>query len=115
MPVGGGIYVSPSEAEEAGEAFLVTSFPFKANGRAMSIEREDGLIRVVSQKETNIILGIQAVGAGVSELSAAFSIAIEMGARTDDIAATVHAHPTLIEGLQEACMSAVGYGIHLPG
>jgi len=103
----------PSEADAAGEAYSVSSFPFKANGRAMSLQRDDGFIRVVTQKETNIILGIQAVGAGVSELSAAFSIAIEMGARCDDIAATIHAHPTLSEGLQEACMSAMGYGLHL--
>jgi len=103
----------PSEAEAAGEVYTVSIFPFKANGRAMSLQREDGFIRVVTQKETNIILGIQAVGAHVSELSAAFSIAIEMGARGDDIAATIHAHPTLSEGLQEACMSAVGYGLHL--
>jgi len=103
----------PSEAEATGESYSVSLFPFKANGRAMSLQREDGFIRVVTQKETNILLGIQAVGAGVSELSAAFSIAIEMGARSDDIAATIHAHPTLSEGLQEACMSAVGYGLHI--
>lgn len=105
--------LSPAEAEASGEAYSVSSFPFKANGRAMSLQREDGFVRVITQKETNIILGIQAVGAGVSELSAAFSIAIEMGARAEDIAATIHAHPTLSEGLQEACMGAIGHGLHL--
>jgi len=105
--------LSPGDADAAGENYSVSTFPFRANGRAMSLQREDGFIRVVAQKETNIILGIQAVGAGVSELSAAFSIAIEMGARCDDIAATIHAHPTLSEGLQEACMDAIGYGLHL--
>jgi len=103
----------PSDADAASEAYSVSTFPFKANGRAMSLQREDGFVRVVAQKETNIILGIQAVGAGVSELSAAFSIAIEMGARCEDIAATIHAHPTLSEGLQEACMDAIGFGLHL--
>lgn len=105
--------LSPGDAEATGEAYSVATFPFVANGRAMSLQREDGFVRVVAEKETNIILGIQAVGAGVSELSAAFSIAIEMGARCDDIAATIHAHPTLSEGLQEACMDAIGYGLHL--
>ncbi len=105
--------LSPAEAEALGEVYSVSSFPFKANGRAMSLQREDGFVRVITQKETNIILGIQAVGAGVSELSAAFSIAIEMGARAEDIAATIHAHPTLSEGLQEACMGAIGHGLHL--
>lgn len=78
----------------------------------MTQQREEGFIRVVTQKNTNIILGLQAVGTGVSELSAAFSIAIEMGACAEDIAATVHAHPTMSEGLQEACLEATGYALH---
>lgn len=105
--------MSPDDARLAGEAFEVSNFPFMANGRAMTLEREDGFIRVVTQKHSNIILGIQAVGAGVSELSAAFSLAIEMGACAEDLAATVHAHPTMGEGLQEACLMATGYGLHL--
>jgi len=104
--------LSPDEARAGGENIEVSQFPFKANGRAMSLQREDGFIRVVTQNESNIILGLQAVGAGVSELSAAFSIAIEMGACAEDIAATVHAHPTMSEGLQEACLASIGYGLH---
>ena len=103
----------PEEAKNAHQNINVSVFPFKANGRAMSLQREDGFIRVVTQKDTNIVLGIQAVGAHVSELSAAFSLAIEMGARAEDLAATVHAHPTLSEGLQEACMLALGGGLHI--
>ncbi|MCL4167113.1 UNVERIFIED_CONTAM: hypothetical protein GTU68_031324 [Idotea baltica] len=103
----------PSEAQSAGENVAVSVFPFKANARAMSLQREDGFVRVVTQKDTNIILGIQAVGANVAELTAAFSLAIEMGATAEDIAATVHAHPTLGEGLQEACLLAIGSGLHL--
>lgn len=103
----------PSEAEEQSLDVNVSVFPFAANGRAMSIQREDGFIRVVSESSTNVLLGLQAVGAGVSELSAAFSLAIEMGARADDIAMTIHAHPTLSEGFQEACMSALGHGLHI--
>lgn len=105
--------LSPDEAKAAGETFEVSQFPFQANGRAMSLQREDGFIRVVTQKGSNVILGLQAVGAGVSELSVAFSIAIEMGACAEDIAATVHAHPTMSEGLQEACLASIGYGLHL--
>jgi len=104
--------LSPDEAAAAGESYNVSVFPFRANGRAMSLQREDGFIRVLTQKETNVILGLQAVGAGVSELSAAFAIAMEMGARAEDIAATIHAHPTMSEGLQEACLSSLGYGLH---
>ena len=103
----------PSDAKAQGLEVNVSVFPFAANGRAMSIQREDGFIRVVSEQSTNVLLGLQAVGAGVSELSAAFSLAIEMGARADDIAMTIHAHPTLSEGFQEACMSALGHGLHI--
>ena len=104
--------LSPDEANAAGENYAVSQFPFSANGRAMSLQREDGFVRVVSRNGTNVILGLQAVGAGVAELSAAFAIAIEMGALAEDIAATVHAHPTISEALQEACMSALGQGLH---
>ena len=104
--------LSAEQAKAAGEDFSVAKFPFAANGRAMTLQREDGFIRVVFRNSNNVILGLQAVGAGVAELSAAFSIAIEMGARADDIAATVHAHPTLSEGLQEACLNAIGSGLH---
>ncbi len=88
-------------------------FPLQANGRAMTMERDDGFIRVVARKDNGVVLGIQAVGYQVSELSAAFSLAIEMGARAEDIAATVHAHPTVSEGFQEACMSVLGGGLHI--
>lgn len=104
--------LSPDQATEQQLAPKVTTFPFTANGRALSLQRDDGFVRVVSQQETNVVLGLQAVGAGVSELSAAFSLAIEMGALVDDIAATIHAHPTLSEGLQEACLKALGTALH---
>ena len=55
------------------------------------------------------MLGIQAVGAGVAELSAAFGLALEMGARLEDIAGTIHAHPTQSEGFLEAALKALGH------
>ncbi|MCZ4268140.1 dihydrolipoyl dehydrogenase [Rhodobacteraceae bacterium G21628-S1] len=88
-------------------------FPFIANGRAMTTERDDGFIRVVWREADNAVIGLQGVGAGISELSAAFSLAIEMGACLEDIAATVHAHPTQSEGLQEACLKALGHALHI--
>ncbi|WP_420413856.1 dihydrolipoyl dehydrogenase [Roseibium sp.] len=88
-------------------------FPFMANGRAMTTEREDGFIRVVWREADHAVVGIQAVGAGISEMSAAFSLAIEMGACLEDIASTIHAHPTQSEGLQEACLRALGHALHI--
>ena len=70
-------------------------------------------VRVVAREADHVVLGIQAVGAGVAELSTAFALAIEMGARTEDIAGTIHAHPTMGEALQEAALAAVGSAIHI--
>ncbi len=95
------------------EGTQVSDFPLAANGRAMTCEREDGFVRVVWRESDHAVMGIQAVGAQMSELSAAFSIAIEMGACLEDIGATIHAHPTQSESLQEACLRALGKALHI--
>ncbi|MEM6275602.1 MAG: dihydrolipoyl dehydrogenase [Pseudomonadota bacterium] len=88
-------------------------FPFAANGRALTLGRDDGFVRVVFRKADEAIMGVQAVGAGVAELSAAFTLAIEMGARLDDLAETIHSHPTQSEAFQEAALRGLGRGLHL--
>ncbi len=105
--------LSPAEARAAGLDVRIGKFPFAANGRAMTRHGEQGFVRVVIQAGTQLVLGIQAVGQGVSELSAAFGLAIEMGARAQDIAGMIHAHPTLGEALQEAALMALGHAIHI--
>ncbi|UJW77181.1 dihydrolipoyl dehydrogenase [Rhizobium sp. SL42] len=105
--------LSPDEARAQGFDIRVGQFPFSANGRAMTVSRDDGFVRVVARADSNLVLGVQAVGFAVSELSAAFSLAIEMGARLEDIAATIHAHPTRSEGFQEAAMKALGHALHI--
>jgi dihydrolipoamide dehydrogenase len=104
--------LSPDEAAAKGVDVTVGTFPFRANGRAMTLERDDGFVRVVARASDNAILGVQAVGPGVSELSAAFAIAIEMGARADDIGAIIHAHPTLSEAFHEASLGVLGHSLH---
>jgi dihydrolipoamide dehydrogenase len=105
--------LSPDQAAAGGREVKVGSFPFRANGRAMTLLGEEGFVRVVARADNHLVLGIQAVGEGVSELAAAFSLAIEMGARLEDIAGTVHAHPTLGEAFPEAAMKAFGQAIHI--
>lgn len=106
--------LSPDEAKAAGYADLkVGQFPFAANGRAMTRLAENGFVRVVARADNHVILGIQAVGQGVSELSAAFGLAIEMNARLEDIAGIIHAHPTQGEALQEAALKALGQALHI--
>lgn len=104
---------SPEQARACGIECKVGTFPFRANGRAMTLGREDGFVRIVARAENDVVLGIQAVGAGVSELAASFGLAVEMGARLEDVAGTIHAHPSLGEALQEASFAALGHAIHV--
>ncbi|MDQ4060822.1 MAG: dihydrolipoyl dehydrogenase [Pseudomonadota bacterium] len=105
--------LSPEEAKAAGIEIKTGLFPFQANSRAMTLGREAGFIRVVARADNHLLLGIQGVGAGISELSAGFSLALEMGARLEDVAATIHVHPTQSEGLLEAALKAMGHPIHI--
>jgi dihydrolipoamide dehydrogenase len=88
-------------------------FPFRANGRAMTLQDDEGFVRIVARADNHVVLGVHAVGAGVSELSAAFSLALEMGARLEDIALTIHAHPTMSEAFHESALAALGHALHL--
>jgi dihydrolipoamide dehydrogenase len=105
--------LSPGQAHQAGLDCITANFPFAANGRAMTLESTDGFVRVVARRDNHLILGWQAVGAGVSELSTAFSHSIEMGATLEDVAGTIHAHPTLGEAVQEAALRALGHALHI--
>jgi dihydrolipoamide dehydrogenase len=105
--------LSPEEARAQAHEVRIGHFPFSANGRAMTMAAEDGFVRVVARADNHLVLGLQAVGAGVSELSSAFALAIEMGARLEDIAGTIHAHPTRGEAVQEASLKALGHALHI--
>jgi dihydrolipoamide dehydrogenase len=105
--------LAPEAAKAAHGEVLVGLFPFRANGRAMTKQAEEGFVRVVARADNHVVLGIHAVGAGVSELSAAFSLALEMGARLEDIAGTIHAHPTESEAFHEAVLKALGKPLHI--
>jgi dihydrolipoamide dehydrogenase len=105
--------LSPGEARSRGFEIRTDIFPFRANGRALALCREDGFIRIVARADNHLLLGVQGVGAGIAELSAVFSLAIEMGARLEDIAATIYAHPTQSEGFHEAALKALGHAIHI--
>ena len=104
---------TPPQAEAAGVEAITATFPFAANGRAMTLEATGGFVRVVARKSDHLILGWQAVGQGVAELVAAFAQSLEMGARLEDVAHTIHAHPTLGEAVQEAALKALGQALHI--
>jgi dihydrolipoyl dehydrogenase len=97
-----------ARAKEAGVEALVGRFPFTANGKAVSIGRTDGFVKVVAEKSSHRILGIHAVGPGAFDISQEGVLAIEMGARLEDVVLTLHPHPTLCEAVREACADALG-------
>jgi dihydrolipoamide dehydrogenase len=104
---------NPQEAADAGLDCLSAMFPFAANGRAMTLASTSGFVRVVARRDNHLIVGWQAVGQSVSELATAFSYSLEMGARLEDAAGTIHAHPTLGEAVQEAALRALGHALHI--
>jgi dihydrolipoamide dehydrogenase len=105
--------LSPAQAKDAGIDAISGTFPFTANGRAMTLESTDGFVRVLARRDNHLIIGWQAVGRAVSELAAAFSQSLEMGARLEDVGNTIHAHPTLGEAVQESCLRALGHALHI--
>ena len=106
--------LSPDQAKEAGHPVIVGKFPLAANGRALTQEAEKtgGFIRVVAREDDHRILGIQGVGTHISELVGEWTLALEMGALLEDIAHTVHAHPTMTEMTHEAVLDTLGHAIH---
>jgi len=105
--------LTEAEAQEKGYQVKVGKFPFAASGRAQSMDAPEGFVKIVSDAETGVILGGHMIGPDVSELLAELALAIEMGAVADDIALTVHAHPTLPESIMEAAEAVNNLAIHI--
>ncbi|QLK24356.1 dihydrolipoyl dehydrogenase [Natrinema zhouii] len=100
------------EAEEAGFDTVTGQFPFRASGRALTTGDSDGSVKIVADDADGYVLGASIVGPEASELIAELGLAIELGATLEDVAATVHAHPTLSESVMEAAENALGHAIH---
>ncbi|WP_255169572.1 dihydrolipoyl dehydrogenase [Natrononativus amylolyticus] len=108
----GTVGLTQSEAEEMGFETAVGKFPFQASGRALTTGHSDGFVKIVADADAGFILGAQIVGPEASELIAELGLAIELGATLEDVAATIHAHPTLAESVMEAAENALGHAIH---
>ncbi|MFH1590611.1 MAG: dihydrolipoyl dehydrogenase [archaeon] len=105
--------LTESEAKEKGLDIEVGRFPFAALGRALTLNQTDGFVKVIAEKGSNEVLGVQAVGPGASDMISEAALAIEMGATVEDISLTIHPHPTLPEGLMEAAEATMGAAIHI--
>ena len=93
-------------------AYTVAKFPWSASGRALSFDRTDGITKMLIDPETDRLLGVGICGAGAGELIAEAVLAMEMGATAEDIALTIHAHPTLSETLMECAETFYGHATH---
>lgn len=100
------------ELKDAGVNYAKGSFPFQANSRARANGSSDGFVKILTEKDTDKILGVHIMGPNAGEMIAEGVLGMEYGASAEDIARTCHAHPTLSEAFKEACMDAYDKPIH---
>jgi dihydrolipoamide dehydrogenase len=105
--------LTEAEARAAGREIRIGKFPFQANGRARCLGEAEGLVKVIADASTNRLLGLHILGPRASDLIAEASLAMEFEAAAEDIAVSVHAHPTLPEALKEAALDSLGRAIHI--
>ncbi len=117
------VYTSPEiawvgQTEQAlkaiGENYKVGVFPFKASARALASGKTEGLVKIITHAETDVILGVHIIGDQASELIAEAVLAMEFSASAEDLARTIHAHPSISEALHEAALALDNRALHLP-
>ncbi|ASV66103.1 dihydrolipoyl dehydrogenase [Cytobacillus sp. FSL W7-1323] len=104
---------SEAQAKEEGLEYTAAKFPFAANGRALALDSTDGYVKLITRKEDGLVIGAQIAGANASDMIAELGLAIEAGMTAEDLAMTIHAHPTLGEITMEAAEVALGTPIHI--
>ena len=109
-------WVGKTEAEvkESGRAYKTGSFPFAASGRAKAMEQTPGMVKIISSKDDDEILGVHIVGPMAGELIAEAVLAMEFSASTEDIQRTIHAHPSLAEAMHEASLAVDNKALNFP-
>lgn len=105
--------LTEAEAKEQNLDVIISKFPWAASGRAIAINNTNGVTKIIADSETNRILGVAIAGAGAGEMIAEGVVAIEMGALAQDLALSIHPHPTLSETLMEAAEGVFGQATHI--
>lgn len=105
--------LTEKEAKEQKIDVKVSKFPLGGNGRAISLDQTEGFIRLISEKESGLILGGQVAGASASDIISEIAVAVEARMNVEDLALIIHAHPTLSETIMDASELALGYPIHI--
>lgn len=105
--------LTQKEAKEQNIDVKVSKFPLSGNGRALSLNATEGFVRLVTTKEDNVLVGAQVAGVSASDVIAELGLAIESGMNAEDIALTIHSHPSLSETVMDAAELALGLPIHI--
>jgi dihydrolipoamide dehydrogenase len=105
--------LTEADAKKEGIAVKVGKFPLKANGRAIAIDETEGMMKVIGDAKTDRLLGVQILAAHASDIIAEACVAMELACSVEDLARTMHAHPTLPEALKEAALAEDGRAIHI--
>jgi dihydrolipoamide dehydrogenase len=106
--------MTEAEAKAKGHTELkIGKFPFGANGRAVSMMETEGFVKMIADAKTHVLLGVHIVGPEASNLISEAVLAIEMGARIEDLALSIHPHPTLGETIMECAEATLGHAIHI--
>lgn len=105
--------LTEKEAKEKGLDVKASKFPLSGNGRALSLDQTEGFVRLVTTKEDNVIVGAQVAGVNASDVIAELGLALEAGMNAEDIALTVHSHPSLAEAVMDTAELALGMPIHI--
>ena len=117
------IYSSPEIAwvgqteqtlQAVGEPYKVGTFPFSASVRALAAGKTDGMVKIITHAETDAILGVHIIGEQAAELIAESVLAMEFSASAEDLARTIHAHPSISEAIHEAALALDNRALHLP-
>jgi dihydrolipoamide dehydrogenase len=105
--------MTEEEAKKQGYGIIIGKFPFSASGKARTMAKTEGFVKIIADSAGGLVLGVHIAGAEAGTLIAEAALAIEMGAQLEDLAATIHAHPTMPESVMEAAEDALGRGIHM--
>jgi dihydrolipoamide dehydrogenase len=104
--------LTEAQAREAGHDVVIGTFPFRPLGKAMAMDQQDGMVKIVSEKKYGEVLGVHIVGPHASDLIHEAVVAIELEGTVDELKSLVHAHPTLPEAIMEAALDVHGMAIH---
>lgn len=109
-----GVGLTEEKAKEDGIDYKVGTFPLSANGKALIMGEQEGLVKIIAGRKHSEILGVHILGCRATDLIGEGALAIGLEATTEEIIAAIHAHPTVSEALREAAMAAENRAIHIP-